>query len=69
MKGTDMGVKSVTGSSRTDFADAFEQVRAEYPPRDNTPVTYVVTKSHATDGGFVGPMFYVDVDVSADYIE
>jgi hypothetical protein len=60
-----MGTRIVSASSQTDFADAFQNVLADYPPTSTVPVDYRVLAWRAQAGGVVGPpVFSVDVEVS-----
>ncbi|MBT2518105.1 hypothetical protein J7E29_11715 [Streptomyces sp. ISL-90] len=59
----------VKGSSQTDFADAFEDAIRQVPPNGNVPRTYETKRSWAERGGFVGAMYYVDVEASGQDVE
>jgi hypothetical protein len=59
----------VRGSSQSDFADAFEDVIRQAPPAGNVPRTYELKRSWAEQGGFVGIVYYVDVEVIGQDVE
>lgn len=63
-----MGTKRVTASSKVSFAQAFDEVFHEYQV-GNIPVDFTVVGWTAQAGGVVGPLYSVEVDVSARHIE